>query len=133
MRHAGAYLPAQSVDLLASPIIGAAEAPNSFDVFTDKLFAGGATMLVLVFLSVYATATAIERLAQFKKEILASGISMALITTAAGLLIAIPSMALSHYFKGRINGYALLIEQELTQLRRLWNHQKRNVYKGRAL
>ena len=90
-------------------------------------------MLVLVLLSVYATATAIEPLAQFKKEILASGISMALITTAAGLLIAIPSMALSHYFKGRINGYALFIEQELTQLQRLWNRQKRNLYKGRAL
>ena len=71
-------------------------AVNSLDVFIDKLLAGGATMLVLVLLSVHATATAIERLVQFKKEILASGISLALITTAAGLLIAIPSMALSH-------------------------------------
>ena len=58
-------------------------------------------------------------------KILASGISMALITTAAGLLIAIPSLALSHYFKGRINGYALAIEQELTQLQRIWVRQKR--------
>lgn len=40
-----------------------------------------------------------------KPELLASGISQALITTAAGLAIAIPAQAVYFYFKGRIDRF----------------------------
>jgi biopolymer transport protein ExbB len=39
-----------------------------------------------------------------RADLLAAGISEALITTAAGLLIAIPSLALYNYFKGILDG-----------------------------
>ena len=39
-------------------------------------------------------------------EQLASGISQALVTTAAGLAIAIPTQALYYYFKGRVDRFA---------------------------
>jgi biopolymer transport protein ExbB len=50
-------------------------------------------------------------------EALASGISQALVTTAAGLAIAIPTQALYYYFKSRIERFARRAEdgyQELT-------------------
>ena len=39
-----------------------------------------------------------------RADLLAAGISEALITTAAGLLVAIPSLALYNYFKGVLDG-----------------------------
>ena len=39
-----------------------------------------------------------------RADLLAAGISEALITTAAGLLIAIPSLAVYHYFRGVLEG-----------------------------
>lgn len=39
-----------------------------------------------------------------RADLLAAGISEALITTAAGLLIAIPSLACYHYFRGLLEG-----------------------------
>ena len=40
-----------------------------------------------------------------KPELLASGISQALVTTAAGLAIAIPTQAAYYYFRGRIDRF----------------------------
>jgi len=45
-----------------------------------------------------------------KPEVLASGISQALITTAAGLAVAIPTQALYYYFRARIDKFARLAE-----------------------
>ncbi|MDY7025585.1 MAG: MotA/TolQ/ExbB proton channel family protein [Pseudomonadota bacterium] len=45
------------------------------------------------------------------KSGLASGISKALITTAAGLVVAIPSLFFHRYFSRQIEEYALQIEQ----------------------
>lgn len=45
------------------------------------------------------------------KSGLAGGISKALVTTAAGLFIAIPSLFFYRYFNRRIEEYTLLIEQ----------------------
>lgn len=47
---------------------------------------------------------------------LAGGISKALITTAAGLVIAVPSLAAFHYFRERTNLYGDLLEKEVTDL-----------------
>ncbi|HRV81348.1 MAG: MotA/TolQ/ExbB proton channel family protein [Planctomycetes bacterium] len=45
-----------------------------------------------------------------KPELLAGGISQALITTAAGLTVAIPTQAAYYYFKSRIDRFARLAE-----------------------
>ncbi len=49
-------------------------------------------------------------------EQLASGISQALITTAAGLAIAIPTQAVYYYFKGRIEAFARRVEDSYAAL-----------------
>jgi biopolymer transport protein ExbB len=60
-----------------------------------------------------------------KPELLASGISQALVTTAAGLAIAIPAQAATSYFRGRIDRFAraaedlyLELESQLARYRR---------------
>ncbi|MCP5021849.1 MAG: MotA/TolQ/ExbB proton channel family protein [bacterium] len=45
-----------------------------------------------------------------KPEMLAGGISQALITTAAGLAVAIPTQAAYYYFRSRIDRFARLAE-----------------------
>ena len=44
--------------------------------------------------------------------VLAGGISEALITTAAGLLVAIPSLIFYRYFRGKVNVLVLKMEEE---------------------
>lgn len=43
--------------------------------------------------------------------LVASGISEALITTATGLMIGIPTLALYHYFKGKIDRFVFEMEE----------------------
>ncbi|QIB67776.1 MotA/TolQ/ExbB proton channel family protein [Kineobactrum salinum] len=47
---------------------------------------------------------------------LAGGISEALITTAAGLMVAIPALIMHRYFVGRINEIVVGLEQETIKL-----------------
>ncbi len=47
---------------------------------------------------------------------LAGGISEALITTAAGLTVAIPALVMHRYFSGRIDGIVVELEQETIKL-----------------
>jgi biopolymer transport protein ExbB len=64
--------------------------------------------------NVIATSPAMGR-----AEMLAGGISVALLTTAAGLLVAIPSMIFYLYFVGRVDGLIMHIDsrgQELVNL-----------------
>lgn len=49
-------------------------------------------------------------------ELLAGGISTALITTAAGLTVAIPSLLFYRYFRARVDTLVLLMEQEAIHL-----------------
>ncbi len=49
-------------------------------------------------------------------ETLAGGISVALITTATGLIVAIPSLIFYRYFRGRINSLVVDMEQEAMKL-----------------
>jgi biopolymer transport protein ExbB len=51
-----------------------------------------------------------------KPEVLAGGISQALITTAAGLAVAIPTQALYYYFRARIDRFARLAEDAQLEL-----------------
>lgn len=51
-----------------------------------------------------------------KAHTLAGGISEALITTAAGLLIAIPCVAFYRYFQRKIDGMAVTMEQKALNL-----------------
>jgi biopolymer transport protein ExbB len=50
--------------------------------------------------------------------LLAGGISKALINTAAGLVVALPALAAYHFFKYRITGFGLELEQEAGALAR---------------
>jgi biopolymer transport protein ExbB len=47
---------------------------------------------------------------------LAGGISEALITTAAGLSVAIPALVMHRYFSGRIDGIVIELEQQTIKL-----------------
>jgi biopolymer transport protein ExbB len=48
--------------------------------------------------------------------VLAGGISEALITTAAGLSVAIPSLIFYRYFRGKVDGLVLKMEEEALKL-----------------
>lgn len=49
-------------------------------------------------------------------EVLAGGISEALITTAAGLCTAIPSLLFYRFFRGRVDELVLMMEQEALKM-----------------
>ena len=49
-------------------------------------------------------------------EVLAGGISQALITTAAGLSVAIPSLIFYRYFRGKVNALVLKMEEEALKM-----------------
>lgn len=49
-------------------------------------------------------------------SVLAGGISEALITTAAGLSVAIPSLMFYRYFRSRVEGFVVTMEQEALKL-----------------
>ena len=53
-------------------------------------------------------------------SMLGGDISKALITTATGLCIAVPALALYHFFKSRTNGYGMLLEEEVSELLTEW-------------
>jgi len=55
---------------------------------------------------------------------LAGGISQALITTAAGLLVAIPSLMFYRYFRGRIDELVIIMEQEAIKLIEVMHGQR---------
>jgi biopolymer transport protein ExbB len=57
-------------------------------------------------------------------ETLAGGISEALITTAAGLVIAIPSLIFYRYFRGKINVLVVDMEEQAMQLIELLHGEK---------
>jgi biopolymer transport protein ExbB len=59
-------------------------------------------------------------------SLVASGISEALLTTAAGLLVGIPSLALFHFFRGRVERFIAEMEEiGLELLEDLTSHQRR--------
>ena len=57
-------------------------------------------------------------------QILAGGISEALITTAAGLSVGIPSLMFHRFFRGRINELTISMEQQALWLVDLLRHRQ---------
>ena len=55
-------------------------------------------------------------------SVLADSIGKALITTALGLIIAIPSLASYHYFKSKINSFGIRLEESVDVLMSPWLH-----------
>jgi len=56
---------------------------------------------------------------------LAGGIAEALITTAAGLVVAIPSLFFYRYFRGRVNRLVVTMEEEaLGLIETIWAHKE---------
>ena len=49
-------------------------------------------------------------------EVLAGGISVALVTTAAGLIVAIPAMIFHRFFLRRIDSIVVTMEEEAIKL-----------------
>lgn len=59
-------------------------------------------------------------------SVLAGGISEALITTAAGLSVAIPTMMFYRYFRGKVEGFVVLMEQEALKLVEILHGEREN-------
>ncbi|WP_309385982.1 MotA/TolQ/ExbB proton channel family protein [Cerasicoccus frondis] len=55
-------------------------------------------------------------------SVLADSIGKALITTALGLMIAIPALASYHFYKSRINSYGIRLEEMVDVLMSPWLH-----------
>lgn len=55
-------------------------------------------------------------------SVLADSIGKALITTALGLMIAIPALASYHFFKSRVNSYGIRLEESADTLLSPWLH-----------
>jgi biopolymer transport protein ExbB len=56
--------------------------------------------------------------------VLAEGISQALITTAAGLAVAIPSLAFYRYFEGKVERLVLIMEEEALKMVQVMKRQR---------
>lgn len=57
-----------------------------------------------------------DQLSDNRQSVLASGIGEALITTSAGLIVAIPSLVAFRYLRGRVNRLALSLERQALKL-----------------
>lgn len=56
--------------------------------------------------------------------VLADGISQALVTTATGLSVAIPSLAFYRYFEGRVERLVLIMEEESLKMVQVMKRQR---------
>jgi biopolymer transport protein ExbB len=61
---------------------------------------------------------------------LAGGISQALITTAAGLSVAIPSLIFYRYFRGRVEALTIEMEQEAIKLVEILQEERSDQTRG---
>jgi biopolymer transport protein ExbB len=63
-------------------------------------------------------------------SLLGGDISKALITTGAGLTIAVPALVLYHYFKSRTNFFATVLEEEVSELLSSWYGSQADAAEG---
>ena len=63
--------------------------------------------------------------------ILAGGISQALITTATGLAVAIPTLIMHRHFERKIDSFVLQMEQDALRLVEMLNSKKEQLQAGR--
>jgi biopolymer transport protein ExbB len=59
-------------------------------------------------------------------SIVATGISQALVATAGGLLVAIPSLIFYRYFRGRVNALSLEMERQAVRLVEILQGEREN-------
>jgi biopolymer transport protein ExbB len=64
--------------------------------------------------------------------VLAGGISEALITTAAGLSVAIPSLFFFRFFQRRVDELVITMEQEALKLVEVLNGDRTNAEKAES-
>lgn len=64
-----------------------------------------------------------------KPVALASAVAQALVTTAAGLIVAIPSMGLFFFFRGRLEAYVARVEELAVETGELISQPKKTVRK----
>jgi len=96
---------------------------HEVSLLTANLRILGAVGLITPMLGLLGTVTgmikAFENIAQSgagNPNLVASGIAEALTTTAAGLIVAIPSLAAYHFFRGRIDRLIYELEEIATTL-----------------
>lgn len=53
-------------------------------------------------------------------SVLAGGISKALVTTATGLIIAVPALGVYHYFRSRTLNHGMVLEEQVNELQTAW-------------
>jgi biopolymer transport protein ExbB len=63
---------------------------------------------------------------------LADDIGKALITTAAGLILAVPALGLYHYFRNRTSQYAGILGEEVSNLMNAWFLKQEADHEGQA-
>ncbi|MDZ4199006.1 MAG: MotA/TolQ/ExbB proton channel family protein, partial [Kiritimatiellia bacterium] len=65
-------------------------------------------------------------IARARPQVLADGVSKALVTTAAGLVVGIPAMAFYAFFRGRVSKLVSLLESNSADLLTLLLNRKRS-------
>ncbi|MEX0744974.1 MAG: MotA/TolQ/ExbB proton channel family protein [Phycisphaeraceae bacterium] len=91
---------------------------------------GSIAPLMGLFGTVYGMIISFEEIASttVDKEGMARGISIALITTGVGLIIAIPSLIMNYYFRARLKGYYAECEEAILEIARAWKlHRKQKI------
>lgn len=84
---------------------------------------GSIAPLLGLFGTVYGMILSFDEIAKesVDKELMAQGISVALITTGAGLLIAIPAIIANNYFRARVDHFYSLVEEGILKLMRAYH------------
>ena len=84
---------------------------------------GSIAPLLGLFGTVYGMIMSFDEIAKesVDKELMAKGISVALITTGTGLLIAIPAIIANNYFRGRVDYYYREVEEGILSIMRSYH------------
>ena len=84
---------------------------------------GSIAPLLGLFGTVYGMILSFDEIAKesVDKELMAKGISVALITTGTGLLIAIPAIIANNYFRSRVDYYYSAVEEAILQVVRSYH------------
>ena len=79
--------------------------------------------LLGLFGTVYGMILSFDEIAKesVDKELMAKGISVALITTWAGLVIAIPAIIANNYFRGRVDHFYIEVENAILHIMRAFH------------
>ena len=78
-------------------------------------------------LGMIAAFSAITKVGMGNPTELASGIAEALVSTAVGLFVAIPALMFYRYFRARVDGFVVQMEQEAMRLVEITNSQRRTT------